>query len=136
MAGRVGLPYLGLATPIGTGKAEVVARLFAGARDGLVERDDLLPGRRVYVGAVAGDLPAVPFDPQYFNSRNNRLMLAALNEIAEHVTAAAQRLGRHRIAVVLGSSTSGIAEGESALDRKSTRLNSSHHAISRMPSSA
>jgi 3-oxoacyl-[acyl-carrier-protein] synthase-1 len=46
--------------------------------------------------------------------RNGRLMLAAVLEIAEAVEEAANRLGRDRIAVVMGTSTSGIAEGEAA----------------------
>jgi 3-oxoacyl-[acyl-carrier-protein] synthase-1 len=41
-------------------------------------------------------------------------MLAALHEIAEPIQEMIRRLGRDRIAVVLGTSTSGIAEGEAA----------------------
>jgi 3-oxoacyl-[acyl-carrier-protein] synthase-1 len=47
--------------------------------------------------------------------RNNRLMLAALDQIAPAIEETAERYGRHRVAVVLGTSTSGIAEGERAL---------------------
>ena len=48
-------------------------------------------------------------------SRNNRLALAALAQIRPAVDAAIKRYGPNRIGVVLGTSTSGIAEGEAAL---------------------
>jgi len=105
----------GVVCPLGHGKAEVARALFAGRDDALVSRDDLLPDRAVLVGAVAGELPPLPAGLAAFDSRNNRLMLAALNQIAEAVEAAASRYGRDRVAVVLGTSTSGIAEGEAAL---------------------
>jgi 3-oxoacyl-[acyl-carrier-protein] synthase-1 len=92
-------------------KAETAARLFEGSRAGLVLRDDLVPARQVYVGAVEGILPAVP--PSYA-TRNNQLMRAALDEIREEVDRAVRRFGRDRIAIILGTSTSGVAEGEAA----------------------
>jgi 3-oxoacyl-[acyl-carrier-protein] synthase I len=114
MTAAMGLPYLGIAAPIGIGKAAVAGALFAGSRDGIVQRDDFVPNRRLHVGAVAAELPAVAPDLARFDSRNNRLLLAALYEIAEPIQAMIRRRGRHRIAVVLGTSTSGIAEGEAA----------------------
>lgn len=107
----------GIVSPLGRGRPATAAALAAGRRDGLIPRDDLLPDRTVCVGAVTGDLPAPPRALAGLNSRNNRLMLVALTEIAQSIEAAAARYGRHRIAVVLGTSTSGIAEGEAALDQ-------------------
>lgn len=107
----LGIAAMGLVTPLGRGKAAVAANLAAGTRSGLQPRSDLIPGREVHVGMVGGDLPAAP--PRH-DSRNSRLMLAALGEIAPEIAAAAQRYGRERIAVILGTSTSGIAEGENA----------------------
>ena len=48
-------------------------------------------------------------------SRNNQLALAALTQIRPAVDAAIERYGAARVGVVIGTSTSGIAEGESAL---------------------
>jgi len=107
----LGIPAMGLATPIGTGRAAVAAALFAGTRSGLVARDDVIPGRTVRVGAVPGPLPPVA---AAHDTRNNRLMGVALAQIADAVEQAAARFGRHRVAVVLGTSTAGIAEGEAA----------------------
>ena len=105
----------GVVTPLGRGKRAVAAALFAGMSSGLVPRDDLLEGRSVLVGAVGDPLPPVPAGLGAYKSRNNSLMLAALEEVAPAVARAAARHGRGRIAVVLGTSTSGIAEGETAL---------------------
>jgi 3-oxoacyl-[acyl-carrier-protein] synthase I len=104
---------MGIASPIGIGKDAVARALFAGTR-GLIRRDDLIPGHTVHVGEVMGPLPPVPPALQSMDCRNDRLMLASIAEIAEAVQEAAQRFGRDRIAVVLGTSTSGIAEGEAA----------------------
>jgi 3-oxoacyl-[acyl-carrier-protein] synthase-1 len=109
----LGIADIGIATPIGIGKAEVASALFSGRR-GLVARGDLIPGHTVHVGEVAGSLPSPPPELESLSSRNSRLMLAALAQIAEAVEEAARRFGRDRIAVVMGTSTSGIAEGEAA----------------------
>lgn len=114
MTAGFGLPAMGLATPIGTGAAAVADALFTGTRSGLAVRDDFIPGRTVHVGAVNGALPPVPAGLEAWDSRNNRLMLLALDQIAGAVEDAARRFGRHRVAVVLGTSTAGIAEGEAA----------------------
>jgi 3-oxoacyl-[acyl-carrier-protein] synthase-1 len=108
------LTALGIATPLGCGKAATAANLFAGSRAGLVERDDLVSGRTVTVGAVDAELP--PARPAGTGCRNNRLMQLVLEEIAEPVAAAIRRFGPDRIAVVLGTSTSGIAEGGAAVE--------------------
>jgi 3-oxoacyl-[acyl-carrier-protein] synthase-1 len=107
----------GIVSPLGRGKQETVRALAAGRREGLILRDDLLPDRTVSVGTVIGTLPASPQHLAHLDCRNNRLMLVALNEIAQSIEAAVERYGRHRIAVILGTSTAGIAEGEAALDR-------------------
>ena len=111
MTRPLGIPTMGIAAPVGIGKAPAARGLFAGSRAGLVAREGLIPGRQVYVGAVEGTLP--PVSPHHA-SRNSQLMLAALDEIREDVKRAAQRYGRDRIAVILGTSTSGVAEGEAA----------------------
>jgi hypothetical protein len=65
---------------------------------------------------------ALPAIPEALGSslacRNNRLLLAALAQIQPEIDAAIARHGAPRVAVVIGSSTSGIAEGEAALAEK------------------
>lgn len=108
---RLGIPAMGVVGPLGIGKLETSRRLFEGSRSGLVLREALVPERPVYVGAVESNLPAVP--PRHA-TRNNQLMLAALDEIRADVEETAVRFGRERVAVILGTSTSGVELGERA----------------------
>ncbi|WP_374307507.1 beta-ketoacyl-[acyl-carrier-protein] synthase family protein [Dongia sp.] len=111
MKRRLGLPAMGLATPLGVGKPAVAANLFAGTRAGLAHQVKILPDRLIHVGWVEAALPATS---RPHASRNSRLMLLALQEIRAEIDAARDLYGAGRIAVILGTSTSGIAEGEAA----------------------
>ena len=108
----------GIVTALGRGKAEVARALFAGSRDGIASRNGLVLDRSVWVGAVDGTLPQPPAHLQYLDCRNNRLMQMALEEIAPAAQRAIAIYGADRVAVVLGTSTSGIAEGEDALEER------------------
>ncbi|MBF6568210.1 MAG: beta-ketoacyl-ACP synthase [Candidatus Binataceae bacterium] len=112
---KVYLNALGLITPLGRDKAEVARNLFKGSRAGLIERTDLLPDRAVQVGAVPWTPPELPARLAHLECRNNRLALAALQQIEAPINDLIRRVGADRVAVVLGTSTSGIAEGEQAL---------------------
>src|ERR1700722_7528047 len=101
---KLHLNALGIINPLGRGKREVAHNLFGGARWGLVQRSDLLPDRSVRVGVVGGTLPQVPKRLAHFDCRNNRLALAALNEIKDEIAKIAERFGRHRVAVVMRTS--------------------------------
>jgi 3-oxoacyl-[acyl-carrier-protein] synthase I len=114
------LNALGIINPLGRGKREVAGTLFEGSRSGLLQRADLLPDRSVRVGVVAATLPQVPRRLSHFDCRNNRLTLAALSEIEDEIIKMAERLGPHRVAVVMGTSTSGIADGEVAVAQRIT----------------
>jgi 3-oxoacyl-[acyl-carrier-protein] synthase-1 len=105
----------GIVTALGRGHQATLDGLAAADRHTLTPCADLLPGRTVTVGAVTCPLPMPGPALADLDCRNNRLMLAALEDIRPSVAAAAARYGRHRIAVVLGTSTAGIAEGEVAL---------------------
>jgi 3-oxoacyl-[acyl-carrier-protein] synthase I len=112
---KLHLNALGIINPLGQGKREVAHNLFSGSRAGLLQRSDLLTDRSVRVGVVTTRLPQVPRRLAHFDCRNNRLALAALNEIEDEIAKIAERFGPHRVAVVMGTSTSGIAEGELAV---------------------
>jgi 3-oxoacyl-[acyl-carrier-protein] synthase I len=109
------LSDLGVVSSLGRGKQAVLRALMSDARCGVVARDDLLSdGTTAHVGAVEGQLPALPAALGGYDSRNAGLLVAALDEIRDSIERALQRYGRTRIAVVLGTSTSGVAEGEQA----------------------
>ena len=109
------LSALGLVNALGRGKAEVARRLFQGDAGGLVSEDGWIPGRSARVGRVQAPLPELPAGQTGYGSRTARLLLAALEEIRDEVEAERSRCGPDRIGVVLGTSTSGVAEMETAI---------------------
>ena len=108
------LAALGIVTPLGCGVAENRAGLIAGDRRGIIPRDDLVADARRYFGVVTASLPPLPPDLARYDCRNNRIALLALREIHDALAAAKQAYGPRRIAVVMGSSTSGFEEAERA----------------------
>lgn len=109
------LNTLGLLCALGDTPATVATALRAGAAPGMRLRDAYLAGRTVMVGQADAPLQAITHLPQRLRSRNNQLLLTALAQIRPAVDAALRRYGADRIAIVVGSSTSGIAEGEQAM---------------------
>lgn len=112
----VRLSALGICCALGNSKAEVWLAAVNNSQQGMVNRDNLLTDNRsVMVGQVAEDLPSLRQWPAIFHSRNNQLALVALEQLSEEIEAAKAKYAPDRIAVVIGTSTSGIAEGEAAL---------------------
>ena len=112
------LSALGIVSALGRGKEQIRENLFAGRRPGVVSRSDLLvDGAPVFVGQVEGPLPQGPPELSAYASRNLGLTIAAADEIRAEIDDAIGRHGRTRIAVVMATCTSGIAEGEIALKR-------------------
>ena len=112
------LNALGIINPLGAGKEDVAKNLFAGSLHGLHLSDRFISDQDIYVGEVITDLPSI--DPAFslHDSRNNRLALAALNEISADIDKAIADYGRDRIAVVVGTSTSGIGDNEAGVAEK------------------
>jgi len=106
-ADPVYLSALGLVNALGRGKPAVARGLFRGDTGGMGLEEGWVPGRPARVGRVP-DLPGT-------GSRLERLLLAALEEIRDEVEAERARWGPSRIGVVLGTSTSGVAELEAAI---------------------
>ena len=67
------------------------------------------------MGIVELALPDSDQFPTKHRTRNNQLLIAALNQMTSQVEAAIQRFGEDRVAIILGTSTSGIAEAEQAV---------------------
>lgn len=110
------LNEMSLVSPLGNRHDEVLRNLLAGSRDGLVEEAGWLDERAVFVGRVCAELPQPgPALPAAWDCRNNRLLLAALDPIRPAVQKAIAHYGPSRVGVVLGTSTSGIADAEAAL---------------------
>lgn len=106
---------LGIVCALGRGKTEVMTRLLAGDTSGMILTDDYSPGRMLTLGVVPSELPPIQTQNPAHHSRNNRLLLCALEEIQPTVDALLERVSPHRFGVVVGTSTSGIAEAEQAV---------------------
>lgn len=107
---------LGMVSALGTTLAQTAHNLRSGHAPGMQPQTQWLLGDEPsWYGAVEDSLPAVPATLRRHDSRNNRLLLAALAQIAPQVEDAIVRYGADRVAVILGTSTSGIHEGELGL---------------------
>jgi len=115
MSGRYFLPALGIVNALGNGAEAVAQRLFAGDTSGMVAEEGWLPEKAARVGRARAELPELPPAFADYACRNNRLLLAAFGQIRCEVDDALARFGPDRIGVVLGTSTSGIGEGEAAI---------------------
>jgi len=115
MTAAVHLNELGIVCALGAGKDTVANRLFGGVT-GVVRQDGAVTdGTSLPCAPVTVPLPETPTLLARFASRNLSLVLKALEEIHASCAAAVARFGPDRVAVVMGSSTSGISEGERAL---------------------
>ncbi|NIG17773.1 beta-ketoacyl-[acyl-carrier-protein] synthase family protein [Pantoea sp. Al-1710] len=108
----------GMVNALGNSLEQITAQLTSGHAPGMQPREGWLQqGKTCWLGEVPGELPAVPAALAAHNTRNNQLLLAALAQIRPAVDAAIARFGRERVAVVLGTSTSGVDEGDRQVDR-------------------
>lgn len=110
------LPALGILCALGSGKREVLGHALGGWREGLRQVPDLVLDQQPYFGQVAAPLPPIEAPFERYDCRNNRLLLAAYREIQEEVQSLIREVGADRVAVVVGSSTSGIREVEQAFE--------------------
>ena len=103
---------VGMINALGNDTREIAANLSRGVAPGMRSRDGWLQGQAAMLGGVDGELPAIPDTFSAHRSRNNQLLLAALAQIQPEVDRAIATFGRERVAVVMGTSTSGLNEGD------------------------
>ncbi|WP_312663954.1 beta-ketoacyl-[acyl-carrier-protein] synthase family protein [Pantoea sp. CTOTU49201] len=107
----------GMVNALGNNLEQIAAQLQAGEALGMQPRDGWLQdGKRCWLGEVQGALPPIPAALAAHNTRNNQLLLAALAQIRPALDAAIAQYGRDRVAIVLGTSTSGVDEGDRQVD--------------------
>lgn len=107
------LTDLGLINALGDNKQTIARALFSGAHG--LQECDWIPGATTYTAPASTTLPDLPPELAHYQSRNARLTQAALLQLRETLDVVHERFGPRRIAVVAGTSTSGIAEGERAV---------------------
>jgi 3-oxoacyl-[acyl-carrier-protein] synthase-1 len=104
---------VGMVNALGNSADEIAANLTAGIAPGMHRRTGWLQGLPdAVLGGVEGELPPIPDSMSAHRTRNNQLLLAALAQIQPTIDEAIARVGRDRIAVILGTSTSGLDEGD------------------------
>ncbi|HEX7634018.1 MAG TPA: beta-ketoacyl-[acyl-carrier-protein] synthase family protein [Noviherbaspirillum sp.] len=105
----------GILSALGNGAEQTFSRLIAGHTQGMRVEEGWLANAPARVGKVIAELPPIPKALEQHDSRNNRLLLAAFAQIRDDFALAVSRYGSNRIGIILGTSTSGIAEGEAAI---------------------
>ena len=118
---------LGIVCALGENKAEVLSAWLSGQ----CPKAAPVPWLDLDIPALSLKIepPPIPQSLKRYNCRNNRILLAALEQIVSSVRRMIKRYGADRIGVVIGTSTSGIAEGEQAIGvlRSTGQLPSSYH---------
>ena len=112
---------VGIVSALGDGVEATRAALMRGDTRGMHVESGWLPDGNSCVGRVSAELPPLPAQFAEDDCRNNRLLAAAFRQIAVAVAKAKDRFGVQRLAVVIGTSTSGIAAGEDAMAAKVKR---------------
>lgn len=117
MMAPVYLQAMGVLSALGADHAAMRAALFAAEYpDTLQQTERYSPARSLPMGMLPAQqvLPSLDFAPASQRSRNNALAWAAVQQILPQVEAAIQEFGAHRVALVIGTSTAGVEEGEQA----------------------
>ncbi len=110
------LSDLAIVNALGSGKSAVLDGLLRGDQTGMQPCGPLLTGRTGFVGRVSEPLRKLPPEFADFDCRNNQLLVAAVAQIENSIEGLKSSSGPERIAVLIGTSTSGIAAGEVAVD--------------------
>lgn len=108
------LNNLGIVNALGASKPEIMKNLFNGSQENL-QKNTWIPNQVTYTAGVFSTLPIIPAQFHHYLSRNNQLALHALNQIESDIALLKARFSSERIAVVIGTSTSGIAQAEDAV---------------------
>lgn len=106
---------MGLVNALGGDKLTVAQNWRQGISPGMQKSDAFYAGHNVMLGSVVDALPEIPAHLSNYDCRNNRLLLHACKQMQNTIDAAKKHYGSKRIAIVLGTSTSGVANTELAL---------------------
>lgn len=108
------LNEFGVICALGTNKQEVADNLSNGVEPLTLDNMLHVQKKPVYVGRVQGALPTLAEYPATFRTRNNALAQAALAQLMPKLNEFKATIDAERIAVVIGTSTSSVLEGEHA----------------------
>ncbi|MDH5539821.1 MAG: beta-ketoacyl-[acyl-carrier-protein] synthase family protein [Rhizobacter sp.] len=117
---RLPITHYTLSSALGAGRAPTLQALREN-RSGLAKARFLDVELPTWLGVAPGlDAISMPQGLEAFDCRNNRLAWMGLNQdgFAQAVQEASARWGAHRVAVLLGTSTSGLLQTELAYRRR------------------
>ncbi len=122
---------LGVLCNLGNGRRAIVEALLTRGRDLPAPANLYRSVRGRLVGDICMELPVLPKLLSRYDCRNNRLAIAALEQLCPAIEVAMARYGAERIGVVMGTSTTGIAETERAVRSLSERgeYPENYHAV-------
>lgn len=107
---------VGVICALGHDKQSVLSQLLSDSQQSPLTQVCLsTQGQSMYAGVVDTPLPSVAQFARRFQTRNNQLALAAFAQIESNFLKLTQDVSPTRVGVVIGTSTSGVKEGESAL---------------------
>ncbi|GAA0208597.1 beta-ketoacyl-[acyl-carrier-protein] synthase family protein [Kangiella japonica] len=109
------LNQMALINALGHEHQAVFEKLIAGDTSGMVEYSTQFSQKKFLAGQVQVSLPTIPAELAKHNTRNNQLLLHCLLQLDKDLQRLFSQHSKHRIGIVIGTSTSGIAEGEFAL---------------------
>lgn len=112
------LNHMAQINALGFEHESVLHKLIGGDTSGMQHHHSELMGQDFLVGKVSQELSTLPPQLSQHNTRNNRLVLHCLEQLSAPLAELCADTPRHRIGVVIGTSTSGIAEGERALTKQ------------------
>ncbi len=104
----------GIVCALGGNTSVVRDALFATQVGGVATTDFFSAERPLALGRVTSALPSLEGVANELQSRNNALLLAAMNQLP--LRELVSKHGAQRVGVIIGTSTSGIGESELAID--------------------
>lgn len=108
------LDHLSCVCALGRTNGEVLENLRRRSTAGMVPLSGEIPGRTVVFGEVPGALPDID-DPEY-DTRTDKLLKLAVDNHRDVFESFVARYGADRVAVVLGTSNTGIDEAQRHVD--------------------
>jgi 3-oxoacyl-[acyl-carrier-protein] synthase-1 len=101
----------------GSGIPAIRRALLVGSTHGMRQQNGWIDDRVLTLGACTNALPELPDNlAPHHDSRNNRLLLLAAQQIETSLRAAIDRYGAARVSVVIGTSTSGVNDNARAFE--------------------
>ncbi|MFT5703073.1 MAG: 3-oxoacyl-[acyl-carrier-protein] synthase-1 [Rickettsiales bacterium] len=116
MRKQIFLSALGMVNSLGNSKSEIFDNLILGKAKSIKDRDDLVLGETLKFGTVEANLPEIPAPFEEYKTRCNQILLASYFQIEDETQQAIKKYGKNRVAVIIGSSTSGIDDEKKSLE--------------------